>query len=139
MVSSFAHRCATLSCSDKSRDVLTSLCLLYALHHINQHQGEFLNLKVLMRCCGDCMRSAEKEMMGKVRRDAVALVDAFDYRDEALQSCIGSYDGDVYPRLFETAVNSPLNRDRVHQASYEIIRPHLLEGKRRLEAQPSKL
>ena len=47
------------------------------------------------------------------RPEAVALVDAFDYSDYALNSPLGCYDGNVYERLYETAQRSPLNRKQV--------------------------
>ena len=37
------------------------------------------------------------------RQESVPLVDAFDYSDEILNSCLGSYDGDVYNRLYQWA------------------------------------
>ena len=49
----------------------------------------------------------------EVRPDAVALVDAFDFPDKVLESCIGSYDGNVYERLMEFTKQSPLNKTEV--------------------------
>jgi len=40
-------------------------------------------------------------------------VDAFDFRDDQLDSCIGAYDGNVYERLYEFAKQAPLNRTEV--------------------------
>ena len=47
------------------------------------------------------------------RPDAVALVDAFDYCDGMLNSALGSYDGNVYERIFEYSKSAPLNKDEV--------------------------
>jgi hypothetical protein len=52
-------------------------------------------------------------LFAEIRPDAVALVDAFDYPDEILQSCIGRYDGNVYEALYEYAKMSPLNKQDV--------------------------
>lgn len=44
------------------------------------------------------------------RKDAVPLVDAFDFTDKSLNSALGSYDGNVYQRLYEWAQKSPTNQ-----------------------------
>ena len=44
----------------------------------------------------------------------MALVDAWAWPDEVLNSCIGSYDGDAYARLYDAArTREPLNRTEV--------------------------
>ena len=43
----------------------------------------------------------------------MALVDAFDWPDQLLQSALGSYDGNAYHRLYETAKRAPLNKTQV--------------------------
>ena len=47
------------------------------------------------------------------RQEAVPLVDAFDFCDEILNSCLGSYDGDVYNRLYQWAKRAPRNKTEV--------------------------
>ena len=44
------------------------------------------------------------------RPDAVPLVDAFDFHDEALATAIGTYDGHAYERLLLAAQDSQLNQ-----------------------------
>ena len=61
----------------------------------------------------DKVMTAETDILLVLRRNAVALVDAFDYTDDCLQSCIGCYDGEVYQRLFDNAKNSPMNKNEV--------------------------
>lgn len=140
IVGSFAHYCVNGDCSNSLRPVLMSLCLVYALHHINDNQGEFIKLGALKQCCCDHLIDAEKDILTELRPNAIALVDAFDYQDEALQSCIGCYDGEVYQRLFENAKSAPMNKNDVHEASYQHIRPYLLKGRDMLEGnQKSKL
>ena len=52
-------------------------------------------------------------LFAEIRPNAVALVDAFDYPDGILQSCLGRYDGRVYEALWEYCQNSPLNEKDV--------------------------
>jgi acyl-CoA oxidase len=54
-----------------------------------------------------------KELLAQLRPNAVALVDAFDYSDEMLNSVLGRYDGNVYEHMFEWARRSPLNKTEV--------------------------
>ena len=54
-----------------------------------------------------------KELLAQLRPNAVALVDAYDYRDQMLNSVLGRYDGQVYENMFEWARKSPLNRTEV--------------------------
>lgn len=53
------------------------------------------------------------DLLAEIRPNAVALVDAFDYPDEVMQSCLGRYDGQVYQALYEYAKSSPLNEKEV--------------------------
>ena len=48
-----------------------------------------------------------------VRKEAVPLVDAFDFPDGVLNSALGRYDGDVYNHLFQWAQKAPRNKKKV--------------------------
>ncbi len=52
-----------------------------------------------------------------LRREAVPLVDAFDYPDEMLNSALGRYDGDVYTHLYNWAQQDPRNKKQVCRSS----------------------
>lgn len=54
------------------------------------------------------------ELLTEIRPNAVAFVDAFDYPDEILQSCLGRYDGQVYQALYDYAKSSPMNEKEVN-------------------------
>ena len=49
----------------------------------------------------------------RLRPNLVGLVDAFAFVDLALNSALGSYDGDVYNRLYNWAKRAPLNKTEV--------------------------
>ncbi|KAF4526154.1 hypothetical protein B566_EDAN008190 [Ephemera danica] len=51
----------------------------------------------------------QSRLLAQLRPNAVGLVDAFDFRDEVLDSTLGAWDGQVYQRLFDSAMKSPLN------------------------------
>ena len=56
---------------------------------------------------------------------AVSLVDSFDIHDQSLLSTLGAYDGQVYKRMFESALESPLNKTDVSPAYQKYIKPIL--------------
>ncbi|TSK62587.1 Peroxisomal acyl-coenzyme A oxidase 1 [Bagarius yarrelli] len=89
--------------------VLSSLALLYALHGVSSNSGDFLQAGLLTVPQLSQITQKIKALMAEIRPNAVALVDAFDYRDEMLNSTLGRYDGNVYESMFEWAKRSPLN------------------------------
>uniref|UniRef100_A0A3P8ZPC2 Acyl-coenzyme A oxidase n=1 Tax=Esox lucius TaxID=8010 RepID=A0A3P8ZPC2_ESOLU len=93
--------------------VLSTLALLYALQGITQHSGDFLQAGLLSAPQLSQASQTLKQLLVQLRPDAVALVDAFDFRDEMLNSVLGRYDGNVYEHMFEWARRSPLNKTEV--------------------------
>ncbi len=67
----------------------------------------------------DIVKSCLLTLLSEIRLNAVALVDAFDFADQMLESVLGRYDGNVYENLFEWAKNSPLNKEEVCVLVYE--------------------
>ncbi len=53
-------------------------------------------------------------LLSTVRKEAVPLVDAFDFPDEILNSALGRYDGDVYTHLYKWAQRAPRNKKKVY-------------------------
>jgi len=52
-------------------------------------------------------------LLERLRPNVVALVDAFDFTDEHLESILGRYDGQIYSNLYKWAASSPLNSTEV--------------------------
>jgi len=86
----------------------------------------------------ESVEAAVSDILDELRPDVVALVDAFDFPDSVLNSTIGSYDGNVYERLFDAAFHAPLNEhpDRPF-AGYEELRKSLDLEFLKLRNQPS--
>lgn len=59
------------------------------------------------------------------RTAAIGIVDGFDYSDLVLGSTLGSYDGNVYERLFESAKKSPLNQEDVNKSFHLYLKPFM--------------
>ena len=56
-------------------------------------------------------------LLCEVRKEAVPLVDAFDFPDQLLNSALGRYDGDVYTHLYQWAQRAPRNKKQVSLAN----------------------
>ncbi|OBS73368.1 hypothetical protein A6R68_12045 [Neotoma lepida] len=95
--------------------VLRNLCFLYSLYGISQKGGDFLEGNIITGAQLSQVNSQILELLTLIRPNAVALVDAFDFKDMALGSVLGRYDGNVYENLFEWAKKSPLNKTEVKQ------------------------
>ncbi|XP_026577428.1 peroxisomal acyl-coenzyme A oxidase 2 [Pseudonaja textilis] len=95
--------------------VLKNLCDLFALHGIFSNAGDFMQDAYFSTEQIDRVTETYLDLLAVIRRDAVPLVDAFDFSDACLNSALGSYDGHVYQRLYEWAKKSPTNHqdDRV--------------------------
>ncbi|EEC03946.1 peroxisomal acyl-CoA oxidase, putative [Ixodes scapularis] len=63
------------------------------------------------------------ELLKRLRPNAVPLVDAFDHHDMVLSSALGSYDGRVYERMYESALKAPLNKTQVHESYHNFLEP----------------
>lgn len=69
------------------------------------------------------VRARALELLPAIRRDAVALVNAFGLTDLELNSVLGRADGDVYTHLLAWARRSPLNESQVLDGFEEHVRP----------------
>jgi acyl-CoA oxidase len=64
-------------------------------------------------------------MLMVIRLNAVGIVDGLDIRDEILGSALGAYDGNVYQRLYNEAIKSPLNQESVNQSYHKYLKPFI--------------
>lgn len=113
-----------LKIQDKTiQAVLRNLFLLYSLYGISQKAGDFLQGNIMTGSQITQVNQRVLELLAVIRPNAVALVDAFDYKDITLGSVLGRYDGNVYENLFEWAKKSPLNKTEVHESYHKYLKP----------------
>ena len=108
-----------------TRRILHDLALLFTLTQIEDTLGDFLEAGVLTQDQAPFVHEAVQNLLIKLRPDVVALVDAFAHDDYALNSAIGSYDGDVYNRLLAMAKSNPFNATEEGPAWQDILGPFL--------------
>ncbi|KAF6020084.1 ACOX1 [Bugula neritina] len=107
----------------RAKAVLTQVCEFYLVNNILDHSGTFLQNDVLNPSQASLLRTRRIELLAELRPNAVALVDAFDYPDRLLNSCLGRYDGNVYEALYEYAKSSSLNQHQVHPSFHKYVKP----------------
>ncbi|KAG8127937.1 hypothetical protein E2320_014808 [Naja naja] len=109
VVQKFAEELRNHAKESATRRVLKNLCDLFALHGIFSNAGDFMQDAYFSTEQIDRVTETYLDLLAVIRRDAVPLVDAFDFSDASLNSALGSYDGLVYQRLYEWAKKSPTN------------------------------
>ncbi|XP_056380447.1 peroxisomal acyl-coenzyme A oxidase 2 isoform X3 [Hyla sarda] len=110
---------------------LKRLCDLYALHGIFISAGDFLQHGHLSGKQLDMATTAYLGLLADLRKDAVLLVDAFDYTDEELLSALGTYDGNVYHNLIDWAQKNPENK-KVNPVFETYLKPYLQSNQSKL-------
>ncbi|KPJ09433.1 putative peroxisomal acyl-coenzyme A oxidase 1 [Papilio machaon] len=103
--------------SPQLKEVLHQLVDLYCTYWALEKLSDLLLYTPISQKEVESLRLRYEETLTNLRPNAVGLVDAFDLRDEMLQSTLGSYDGRVYERLMEEAMKSPLNAEPMLQST----------------------
>uniref|UniRef100_A0A8C5QLV2 Acyl-coenzyme A oxidase n=1 Tax=Leptobrachium leishanense TaxID=445787 RepID=A0A8C5QLV2_9ANUR len=109
----FADALQYVSSEPEIQTAIKRVCDLYALHGVFTNAGDFLQDGYLSGKQLDLATAAYLHLLPLIRKDAVLLVDAFDFADAELLSAIGSYDGNVYHNLLEYAPSGCACRPRL--------------------------
>lgn len=84
-------------CTDAAlKEVLTTLFQLYAVDKISDYSLSFFETGVLGSTSLSTYRTIREELLTKLRPNALAIVEAFDYSDNTLHTAIGRKDGQAY-------------------------------------------
>ncbi|PZC74072.1 hypothetical protein B5X24_HaOG208389 [Helicoverpa armigera] len=118
----------TGSLSEPLRRLLNELVQLYAIYWTLEKLGDLLLYTSISENDIRELQSTYEDLLGRIRPNAVGLVDAFDFSDQILNSTLGAYDGRVYERLMEEALKSPLNAEPVNQSFHKYLKP-FMQGK----------
>lgn len=118
---------ATLGATD--RIALQRLLLLLLMTFIEKSLGDFLAAD----CFGNAIEARRGldaltgRLLDEMEPHARALVDAFSFSDQRLDSTLGRADGRVYEGIFEATQREPLNRKEVGEGYYRYLRDVLLK------------
>ncbi|XP_030558337.1 probable peroxisomal acyl-coenzyme A oxidase 1 [Drosophila novamexicana] len=103
--------------------VLENVVELFLVQTVLNNLSEILRF---VNLTDEDLRSLQKRLelsLEKFRPDAVAICDGFDFHDRVLNSVLGSYDGNVYPRLFDAAKRSTMNQKPVQKSFETYLKP----------------
>lgn len=128
VVKAFAEFIKNQNISKNLRKVLDDLCSFYAVYLIRKNLGDFLQDGYFSNAQVGLIENRMLELLAELRINAVGLVDAFDFRDRNLESCLGRYDGQVYQALYDSIKNSSFNKSDVHPAVKKYL-PNISSGK----------
>ncbi|KAM9326328.1 peroxisomal acyl-coenzyme A oxidase 2 [Gastrophryne carolinensis] len=123
-VKTFSSNLSSLSAPPEIKRVLKRLCDLHALHGIFTNGGDFLQHGYLSSRQLELATETYLGLLAELRKDAVLLVDAFDFTDGQLLSALGTYDGNVYHNLMEWAQKNPDNK-KVSPVFENYLKPYL--------------
>ncbi|XP_011505527.1 PREDICTED: probable peroxisomal acyl-coenzyme A oxidase 1 [Ceratosolen solmsi marchali] len=113
------------SISKSLNDVLMQMCELYVIYWILHRLGDFLRFSCLNNDDVPSLQTRLEKMLMAIRRNAIGIVDGLDIRDEILGSALGAYDGNVYQRLYDEAMKSPLNQQSVNESYHKYLKPFM--------------
>ncbi|ORZ25277.1 hypothetical protein BCR42DRAFT_363335 [Absidia repens] len=108
---------------------LGDVSILYALSTLEQEVADVLTSGYVAPAQSLLLKQQVIATLKKVRPNAVALVDAFDFPDYLLNSALGESQGKVYERLTEMAEREPLNHTSVVDGYDDYYRPLIHAGK----------
>ncbi|CAO3687623.1 unnamed protein product [Rhizopus stolonifer] len=114
---------ALLRQQESTHCVLYLVAYLFALYMMEKELSEFFVTGYLSSEQSQMLKKEVIELLGKIRVDAVSLVDAFALPDYYLHSALGRYDGKVYESMTEMAEREPLNHSVVIDGYEEYIQP----------------
>ena len=123
-----AEHTLALECIPMSKPVKNVMRLMLqvmAISWIFKYSGDFQIHAGLTQQDLNYFNQRIVKFLAEIRPFAVSLVDSFDIHDQSLLSTLGAYDGQVYKRMFESALESPLNKSDVSPAYEKYIKPIL--------------
>ncbi|XP_072026413.1 peroxisomal acyl-coenzyme A oxidase 1-like [Amphiura filiformis] len=132
IVASFCAEVNAVHSSNGIKEVLTTLCQLYAVYGMDRNMGDFLQDGYMNGEQAEMVHEQYLNLLAALRPNAVALVDAFDYRDEALHSVLGCYDGNAYERLFADSLSCAKNKTEVHPIYEKYLKPLMKDTQSKL-------
>lgn len=113
------------SAPDELKEVLVNLSEIFCCTLLLKSIGKILQFTNLSSSRVEKLQTHFENSLKSFRRNAIAVVDAFEIHDYMLNSTLGSFDGNVYDNLLDCAMKSPLNQEDVHQSFEKFLKPFI--------------
>ncbi|XP_055840090.1 probable peroxisomal acyl-coenzyme A oxidase 1 [Episyrphus balteatus] len=111
--------------SKSLKEVLLDVLELYLVNACLRNMADILRFISLTEQDLKELQTKLEQVLHRIRPNAVAIVDGFDYHDRILNSVLGSYDGNAYERIFDAAQKSPLNKVPVQKSFHTYLKPFM--------------
>ncbi|XP_016953614.1 probable peroxisomal acyl-coenzyme A oxidase 1 [Drosophila biarmipes] len=105
--------------------VLENLLELYLVKETLNQMSHLLRFIELTDTDLSRLQDRLETALTKLRPNAVAIVDGFDFSDLQLNSTLGSYDGNAHERIFDAALKNPVNQRSVPKYFHELLKPFM--------------
>ncbi|CAD5231221.1 unnamed protein product [Bursaphelenchus okinawaensis] len=103
------------------KEVLSDLLHLYLHYEMQDCRADLFEDGYLSHEQAEISRDELNKALEAVRKNAVNLMDSFDFQDRELNSQLGRKDGQVYENLWKWAQNSEINKHQVLPFHHETI------------------
>ena len=109
----------------KVKEAVEILRQIYATSELEKFQGEIVRAGATLATF-DSLKQIQLEGFEKTRSNALALVEAFEISDLAINSVIANKDGNIYEGMLRTSKYlNPLNKNRVFPGIKNYLRPKI--------------
>ena len=107
------------------RESLNALRSIWALVEMEKHRGVLIAHGLPTGMSRECGKELNR-CLGRVRKEALPLVEAFEEDERALNSVLGRKDGEIYEEMIRHAKSlNPVNKEVVFPAIRQFMRPKL--------------
>ena len=139
MARTFIETVERQSAAPAVKAVLRDLLWLYLAYELVQSAAGLLEDGFLSGQQLEIVRLKMFESLARLRPNAVAIVDSFEFTDRELKSVLGRWDGNVYENLLEWAQQQPLNATDVLPFHEKYLGKAMKEARKRRQQEMSKL
>ncbi|EDW09367.1 uncharacterized protein Dmoj_GI19073 [Drosophila mojavensis] len=105
--------------------VLEDLLELYLVNVALNNMSDILRVVHLTDEDLNKLQARLEAALAKLRPNAVAIVDGFDFGDAQLNSTLGFHDGNMLERVFDAALKAPMNRKSVPKSFHDHLGPFM--------------
>ncbi|CAD8203123.1 unnamed protein product [Paramecium pentaurelia] len=102
------------------KDILQSLCDLYCVQTILDNSSTLIESGQITQEQLKSLNELKIELFTKIKPQAIGLVEAFNFNDNALRTCIGCHDGKPYEYIYDWATKEN-SVNKVPQAVIDLM------------------
>ena len=111
--------------NEPNRNAVEKLRVIYAATELEKYAGDLFNVGVSLKTL-ETIKEDYLNALSITRNNALSLIEAFEIKDETLNSALGRKDGDVYNHILEYSRNiNPINKNKVFPGIHQYLKPKI--------------